>query len=95
MSDADLPGPRRPGLSRHPLAFRLVLSFSVLGIMASVTLATAAWACHGACVSRASGGRARPANQAHSAQSGQARSAAHGDRGRASSGISRYQRNLG
>ena len=44
MSDADLPRPRRPRLSRQPLALRLVLSFSVLGILASLTLATAAWA---------------------------------------------------
>ena len=44
MSDANLPGPRRPRLTRQPLALRLVLSFSVLGILASVTLATAAWA---------------------------------------------------
>ena len=39
-----MPGPRRPRLTRQPLALRLVLSFSVLGILASVTLATAAWA---------------------------------------------------
>ena len=44
MSDANLPGPRRPRLTRQPLALRLVLSFSVLGILASVTHATAAWA---------------------------------------------------
>ena len=44
MSEADDPEPRRRRLPRPALALRLVLSFSVLGLLASVTLATAAWA---------------------------------------------------
>ena len=44
MSEADDPEPRRRRLPRPALALRLVLSFSVLGLLASVTLATVAWA---------------------------------------------------